>query len=433
MKYTNFIKYLLASIPLLSFWGCESEDLPNSGQGELVPVTIRLTTTAPNDVQTRANEHTAELVNNDYTISSLNVYITDGSSTTTLTESDFTFTGENEQDYKGTSNSTVELVKGKTYTVYALANTTPDINYQTNSPVDAIAMVNSTTNPNTVPMSAQTTWRIDGGIETIELVRMVAQMRVSIVQDDNKSGTNARTFTISDFKITNLLPATTNLYRSTKGSVTLPDNVGTLADWTQSDFTIGNTMNFYLHETNGEFTVSLHDGTRIRSNTFEREIPRNHILPLIIHLSDYYLEFPNSTYQHGPIGVIKNPIDIGNYTMELPSGASAVNLNIQLKDADGKAINATWEYTLTQEETLPDLNLGVLEPDGNGVLSILSNYDFPAGLTGTITLELTATFADDKGNAQTQKFTVTIRVNKITDEDLTRSASNEAEPIIVEL
>ena len=433
MKYTNFIKCLLASIPLLSFWGCESEDLPNSGQGELVPVTIRLTTTAPDDVQTRANEHTAELVNNDYTISSLNVYITDGRSTTTLTESDFTFTGENEQDYKGTSNSTVELVRGKTYTVYALANTTPDINCQTNSPVDAIAMVNSTTNPNTVPMSAQTTWRIDGGIETIELVRMVAQMRVSIVQDDNNSGTNARTLTISDFKITNLLPATTNLYRSTKGSVTLPDNVGTLADWTQRNFTIGDVTNFYLHETKGEFTVSLHDGTRTRSNTFEREIPRNHILPLIIHLSDYRLDFTGSTYQHGPIGVIKNPIDIGGYTIELPSGASAVNLNIQLKNADGKTIDATWEYTLTQEETLPDLNLGVLEPDEDGVLSILSDYNFPAGLTGTIKLELTAAFTDDEGVAQTQKFTVTIQVKKIADEDLTRSASNEAEPIIVEL
>lgn len=432
MKYTNFIKCLLASIPLLSFWGCESEDLPNSGQGELVPVTIRLTTTAPDDVQTRANEHTAELVNNDYTISSLNVYITDGSSTTTLNYDDFTFTEPESEETVRTA--TVELVRGKTYTVYALANTTDITDYQTNSPVNAIAMVNSTTNPNTVPMSAQTTWRIDGGTETIELVRMVAQMRVSIVQDDNKSGTNARAFTISDFKITNLLPATTNLYRSTKGSVTLPDNVGTLADWTQSDFTIGNTMNFYLHETNGEFTVSLNDGTRIRSNTFEREIPRNHILPLIIHLSDYYLEFPNSTYQHGPIGVIKNPIDIGNYTMELPSGASAVNLNIQLKNADGNTIkDATWEYALTQGGTLPKLDLGKLSPNADGVLSILSDYNFPAGLTGTIKLELTAAFTDDEGVAQTQKFTVTIQVKKIADEDLTRSASNEAEPIIVEL
>ena len=435
MKYTNFIKCLLASIPLLSFWGCESEDLPNSGQGELVPVTIRLTTTAPDDVQTRANEHTAELVKNDYTISSLNVYITDGSSTTTLTESDFTFTGENEQDYKGTSNSTVELVRGRTYTVYALANTTPDINYQTNSPVDAIAMVNSTTNPNTVPMSAQTTWKIDGGTETIELVRMVAQMQVSIVQDDNNSGTNARTFTISDFKITNLLPATTNLYRSTKGSVTLPDNVGTLADWTQSNFTIGNVTNFYLHETEGRFTVSLNDGTRTRSNTFERDIPRNRILPLIIHLSEYRLAFPSSTYQHGPIGVIKNP-KIGNYTIELPSGASAVNLNIQLMNADENAIkNATWECTSAQEGTLPKLNLGEgdLKPDEDGVLSILSDYDFPAGLTRTITLELTAAFTDDEGVAQTQKFTVTIQVSPITNGDITRSASNEAEPIIVEL
>lgn len=430
MKYTNFIKCLLASIPLLSFWGCESEDLPNSGQGELVPVTIRLTTTAPDDVQTRANEHTAELVNNDYTISSLNVYITDGSSTTTLNYDDFTFTEPESEETVRTA--TVELVRDKTYTVYALANTTDITDYRTNSPVNAIPMVNSTNN--TVPMSAQTTWTIDGGIETIELVRMVAQMRVSIVQDDNKSGTNASTFTISDFKITDLLPATTNLYRSTKGSVTLPDNVGTLADWTQSDFTIGNTMNFYLHETNGKFTVSLHDGTRTRSNTFEREIPRNYILPLIIHLSDYRLDFTGSTYQHGPIGVIKNPIPINNYTIALPSGASAVNLNIQLMDADGDVIkDATWVHTLTQEGTLPKLDLEELSPNADGVLSILSDYDFPAGLTGTITLELTATFTDDKEVEQTQKFTVTIQVKKIADEDLTRSASNEAEPIIVEL
>lgn len=434
MKYTNFIKCLLASIPLLSFWGCESEDLPNSGQGELVPVTIRLTTSAPDDVQTRANEHTAELVNNDYTISSLNVYITDGSSTTTLNYDDFTFSGSDEGSYQGTSNSTVELVRGRTYTVYALANTTPDINYQTNSPVDAIAMVNSTTNPNTVPMSAQTTWKIDGGTETIELVRMVAQMQVSIVQDDNNSGTNARTFTISDFKITNLLPATTNLYRERYGSVELPTSV-TRNDWTWSNPNIGieNGTAFYLHETNGEFTVSLYDGTRTRSNTFKREIPRNHILPLIIHLSDYHLEFPNSTYQHGPIGVIKNPIDIGGYTIALPSGASAVNLNIQLKNADGEAIkDATWECT-AQKGTLPKLDLEELSPDEDGVLSILSDYDFPAGLTGTMKLELTAAFTDDKGVAQTQKFTVTIRVSPITNDDLTRSASNEAEPIIVEL
>lgn len=430
MKYTNFIKCLLASIPLLSFWGCESEDLPNSGQGELVPVTIRLTTSAPDDVQTRANEHTAELVNNDYTISSLNVYITDGSSTTTLDYDDFTFTEPESKETVRTA--TVELVRGRTYTVYALANTTDITDYQTNSPVNAIAMINSTTNPNTVPMSAQTTWTIDGGTVTIELVRMVAQMQVSIVQDDNNSGTNARTFT--NFKITDLLPATTNLYRERYGYVELPTSV-TRNDWTWSNPNIGkeNGTAFYLHETEGTFTVSLNDGTRIRSNTFSTEIPRNYILPLIIHLSDYRLDFTGSTYQHGPIGVIKNPIPINNYTIALPSGASAVNLKIQLMDADGKAINATWECTSAQEETLPDLNLGVLEPDEDGVLSILSDYDFPAGLTGTITLELTAAFTDDEGVAQTQKFTVTILVNKIADEDLTRSASNEAEPIIVEL
>lgn len=426
MKYTNFIKCLLASIPLLSFWGCESEDLPNSGQGELVPVTIRLTTSAPDDVQTRAN--TAGLVEDDYKISSLNVYITDGSSMTTLTESDFTFTEPESKETVRTA--TVELVKGKTYTVYALANTTPDINYQTNSPVDAIAMINSTTNPNTVPMSAQTTWRIDGDIE-IELVRMVAQMRVSIVQDDNNSGTNARTFTISDFKITNLLPATTNLYRERYGYVELPTSV-TRNDWTWSNPNIGkeNGTAFYLHETEGTFTVSLNDGTRIRSNTFSTEIPRNYILPLIIHLSDYRLDFTGSTYQHGPIGVIKNPIPINNYTIALPSGASAVTIKIGLKEAGGtvdKTIN--WDYNIAQDGDLPAL--GVIPSTDNGILTVLNNYNFPAGLTGTITLNLSTT-VNDGGTNKDLKFTVTINVKKIEEVD-TRSASNEAEPIIVEL
>ena len=422
MKYTNFIKCLLASIPLLSFWGCESEDLPNSGQGELVPVTIRLNTEG-SGLATRAG-NTADIIENDDAITSLDVYIMNG----TTVEKHLQW-----EDFSDNISGEFEIPTGNKH-IYAIANYSGlQGNPPANQAVNALEQISTT-----IPMSADTTWNISSsGTYTVELIRMVAKMMVSIVNDEEDNTSTNSTPSISNFKIEKLLPAQTMLYRNSRNgsslpNITLPEDVA-MNDWTWENLTIGKTSTeLYLHETEGTFTVSLNDGTRIRSNTFSTEIPRNYILPLIIHLSDYRLDFSGSTYQHGPIGVIKNP-EIDDYTIALPSGASAVNLNIQLKDADGKTIDATWEYTLTQEETLPDLNLGVLEPDGNGVLSILSNYDFPAGLTGTITLELTATFADDKGNAQTQKFTVTIRVNKITDEDLTRSASNEAEPIIVEL
>ncbi len=424
MKYTNFIKCLLASIPLLSFWGCESEDLPNSGQGELVPVTIRLNTEG-SGLATRAG-NTADIIENDDAITSLDVYIMNG----TTVEKHLQW-----EDFSDNISGEFEIPTGNKH-IYAIANYSGlQGNPPANQAVNALEQISTT-----IPMSADTTWNISSsGTYTVELIRMVAKMMVSIVNDEeDNTSTNSTPF-ISNFKIEKLLPAQTMLYRNSRNgsslpNITLPESV-TRNDWTWSNPNIGkeNGTAFYLHETEGTFTVSLNDGTRIRSNTFSTEIPRNYILPLIIHLSDYRLDFTGSTYQHGPIGVIKNPIDIGGYTIELPSGASAVNLKIQLMDADGKAINATWECTSAQEETLPDLNLGVLEPDEDGVLSILSDYNFPAGLTGTIKLELTAAFTDDEGVAQTQKFTVTIQVKKIADEDLTRSASNEAEPIIVEL
>lgn len=425
MKYTNFIKCLLASIPLLSFWGCESEDLPNSGQGELVPVTIRLNTEG-SGLATRAG-NTADIIENDDAITSLDVYIMNG----TTVEKHLQW-----EDFSDNISGEFEIPTGNKH-IYAIANYSGlQGNPPANQAVNALEQISTT-----IPMSADTTWNISSsGTYTVELIRMVAKMMVSIVNDEeDNTSTNSTPF-ISNFKIEKLLPAQTMLYRNSRNgsslpNITLPESV-TRNDWTWSNPNIGkeNGTAFYLHETEGTFTVSLNDGTRIRSNTFSTEIPRNYILPLIIHLSDYRLDFTGSTYQHGPIGVIKNPIPINNYTIALPSGASAVNLKIQLMNADGNAIkNATWEYQLTQKGTLPKLDLKELSPNAEGVLSILSDYDFPAGLTGTITLELTAAFTDDKGNAQTQKFTVTIQVNKIADEDLTRSASNEAEPIIVEL
>ncbi len=429
MKHTYHILYLLAFVPLLAFWGCESDDMPGSGQGELVPVTVRLTTSAPEEIQTRA-DNTASLVEDDYKVSTLKIYITDGSSTITLNQDNFTFDGTDETSYEGTSKKTIQLINGKTYQVYALANTTEDIDYDSNPFVNAISMVNAT--DKTVPMSAKTEWTIDGSTETVTLTRMVAQMKVSIVMGDGDGAeTTATTSTISDFKIEKLLPSQTSLYAA-EGSFSLPANIGDLTDWSWQDAKVGeeNTTSFYLHETSGTFTVSLNDGTRTRSNTFTRTVQRNQILPLVIHLSDYRLDFNGSSYQHGPIGVIKNPL-ISGYTIELPEGASAVNLKVALKNADNVAIaGVDWSYELTQTGTLTKLELGELSADENDILTILDNYNFSAGLTGTITLELKATFTDS-GKTKTQLFPITINVVSI--EEATTRANAPTRPIVVEL
>lgn len=420
MKYTNFIKCLLASIPLLSFWGCESEDLPNSGQGELVPVTIRLNTEG-SGLATRAG-NTADIIENDDAITSLDVYIMNG----TTVEKHLQW-----EDFSDNISGEFEIPTGNKH-IYAIANYSGlQGNPPANQAVNALEQISTT-----IPMSADTTWNISSsGTYTVELIRMVAKMMVSIVNDEEDNTSTNSTPSISNFKIEKLLPAQTMLYRNSRNgsslpNITLPEDVA-MNDWTWENLTIGKTSTeFYLHETEGTFTVSLNDGTRIRSNTFSTEIPRNYILPLIIHLSDYRLDFTGSTYQHGPIGVIKNPIPINNYTIALPSGASAVTIKIGLKEAGGtvdKTIN--WDYNIAQDGDLPAL--GVIPSTDNGILTVLNNYNFPAGLTGTITLNLSTT-VNDGGTNKDLKFTVTINVKKIEEVD-TRSASNEAEPIIVEL
>ena len=421
MKYTNFIKCLLASIPLLSFWGCESEDLPNSGQGELVPVTIRLNTEG-SGLATRAG-NTADIIENDDAITSLDVYIMNG----TTVEKHLQW-----EDFSNNISGEFEIPTGNKQ-IYAIANY-PGLqgNPPANQAVNAFAQISTT-----IPMSADTTWNISSsGTYTVELIRMVAKMMVSIVNDEEDNTSTNSTPSIPNFKIEKLLPAQTMLYRNSRNgsslpNITLPESV-TRNDWTWSNPNIGkeNGTAFYLHETEGTFTVSLNDGTRIRSNTFSTEIPRNYILPLIIHLSDYRLDFTGSTYQHGPIGVIKDPIPINNYTIALPSGASAVTIKIGLKEAGGTVDNTiNWDYNIAQDGDLPAL--GVTPSTDNGILTVLNNYNFPAGLTGTITLNLSTT-VNDGGTNKDLKFTVTINVKKIEEVD-TRSASSEAQPIIIEL
>ena len=416
MKYNKYIKGLLVLLPLLGWWGCESDDMPGSEQGELVPVTIRLTASAPETTQTRGA--TAELVDADYKVESLKVYITDGSNTIPLSQDDFTFEGEGES-YKGTSTETVELIKGKTYQVYAIANA-EITDYATNLSVDAISMVNE--NNATVPMSAKTEWTIEGeGTKSIKLVRMVAQMQVSIKNEANKE--------IKSLTIAGLCPSQTNLYRKGYKEVEMPTDA-TYEDWTSSsNFT--NIPNFYLHESaEKEFEIKLEvEGeAEARTGSFTRAIPRNCILPLIIQLTDGLSFGIAGTYQYAPIGVlpiVKNINPNGGYEVELPEGASNINIIVQLR-SDGQEVTSGDVKWNEPSESIPYFTIE--ENDEGGTLSITSKA-IPAIPAEGITIPLSATY-----NSQSCKRNLTIKARELDDSDTrTCSASTEAQPIIIEL
>ena len=109
MKRQFSIYGALAAFTL--FWGmltgCEADDTPGgSSSGEVVPVTISLQMDAVDQLTKAVNENA---------INTLDVYIVQGNQTIHLTESDFDHTS-----WKSTS--TVELVDGQTYQIYAIAN-----------------------------------------------------------------------------------------------------------------------------------------------------------------------------------------------------------------------------------------------------------------------------------------------------------------------
>lgn len=444
MKYKNYIK-LAALLPLLALFGCEAEETPGTESQETVPVTIRLGL-ENEGLSTRADgEHHTDAINEESKINSLDIYILNEDDEVEA-QLDLATDFSNNQE----SSATVQLTTGRKQ-IYAIANLPIEPDelelgaIRTNPSVDAISVI--TEEHQYIPMSADTTWNVTTGLSTytVNLIRMVAKMQVSIIDErestiQNRANEGETNHTLT---IESLLPHETNLFREAHGEIKLPDEISFNAwDWDVIEYTTyeeelhAHSGHFYLHESRPNetdvFNLILKDGEKERKGSFSAEIYRNHYFPLYIYLTDYRLDFSGSSYQHGPIGVIKNPT-IDGYDIELPEGASAVNLKFKLVNADGTTMNATWTYTLEQEGTLPTLELEEpLTPDENGVLTVLDNYNFPAGLRGIITLTLTATFTDE-GETKTQQFPVTINVRPIQDGDATRSATPEPHPIIVEL
>ena len=460
--YILFIAGLASFLLTAGLTGCTAETAGASGipANKPVPVVITLATekTTVHDTKSASGPF-APTISSDDQIHTLDIYILNDKGEVEAHADEADFTTATNDGNKGTFSSTLELLPGEK-TVYAFANCEGDAfadlalssgwttgvpeAVSNNTALDAVSGINTT---NGIPMSAYTTWRVTEAADaaySVKLVRMVAQMEITI-EDERGEQTNK----ITSLTIGKLLPATTRPFRTATGKDDLPGNATTPApsDWTWTR-PAGNTAPpsidpFYLHETTGtfdEFDVSMgvEGETAPRTTTLHRAIPRNRIYPLTIHLCDYALDITGS-YLLAAIGTVAVETEIGNgYTIELPEGCSDVKINIQLKEnGKPKQSNVTWSCT-----TLP----AYLQSNSSGANATLelTSAAVPAivggGQAGE-TVTVTAEFTSAKGQSLTRTFPLTFRIIPLTDDAPTkagrpsRSASprEETQPIVIEL
>lgn len=411
MKRQFSIYGALAAFAL--FWGmltgCEADDTPDgSSSGEVVPVTISLQMDEVDQLTKAVDENT---------INTLDVYIYNDNGTTVekhLTKTDFP-----------NNVATVDLTTGQK-TIRAVANAGE--NYT--SPFDACTWI---TNISEIPMSTteDTTWTVSSSqsVYEVRLNRMVAKMNVKIVDERaNKEGD------VSAVTISGLKAGTTNLYREGYGEVSLPDKV-TKSAWSPSAIqsVLGaDGETFYLHENSGTFPISVTVGTDVRTGNLEAKIPRNHIFPLVIHLTDYSLNI-DVEYQLAAIGTLpvtkKLPVtkNLNTYSFELPEGCT-FDVEITPKKGEGNWENASWTVGVP-ENTNTSIVLNDPWTEAINNTSIVDSYTFSGKVSAihpgdsykcTIPISLT-----DGGKEY--NFTIEMSTRPLKDGDSTRSYSVSAE------
>lgn len=325
MKRQFSIYGALAAIAL--FWGmltgCEADDTPGgSSSGEVVPVTISL--------QMDEVDQLTKAVDED-AINTLDVYIYNGSTVEKhLTKDNF---GDDLQ-------AETTLSEGQK-TIYAIANAgdSYEETAPANTAVNAFSWLDVQSDAY-MPMSTteDTTWMVSSSQSEykVRLNRMVAKMNVKIVDERADKAEE-----VGDITIAKLLLTQTPLYRSEYGVVALP---GDGDDWT------GNSMNdneyFYLHENSGTFPVSVKVGNDTREGSFTKTIPRNHIFPLVIHLTDYSLQI-DITYHLEAIGTITEHQSASyNNEVLLPEGCTyEITVTPKKNMTGGWNDGATWTWT----------------------------------------------------------------------------------------
>ena len=165
------------------------------------------------------------------------------------------------------------------------------------------------------------------------------------------------------------------------------------------------------------FNLTLNDEEKERTGSFSAHIYRNHLFPLVIHLTDYALSI-DAEYEYAPIGVypIKETLsEYSAYELEIPEGSSNIEIKVSLKvNGEIETEGVSWNE---EDVVIPYFKSSV----SNGVLTLTCEA-FPALPSGPYTI--TATY---KG--KDIPFQLTFR--KLTDEDT--KSSQATQPIIIEL
>ena len=454
MRVQKTIGWLLALTPLLALFSCESDDMPDSQQGERVPVTIRLgvegsglATRAADDVHhTTALEEEAESA-----INSLDIFILDGNGNL---EKQLDLSTDFNSDASNTA--TVELTTGSK-TVYAIANLPEDIEeleldaIQSNNPLDVIREGHEY-----IPMSADTTWNVTSSQTTyeVDLIRMVAKMDVTIIDERAASpvtrAEGSHTLTIKEF-----LPHTTNLFREAHGIIELPEKID-FADFTWENIKYEDSKahhdHFYLHESKlrekAVFELTLHDGEKERNGSFSAELYRNHYFPLVIHLTDYNMSFEITT-NLAAIGTVQvTKTNTSEYTFDLPEGCTfSMKATLNRNMSGSWASDATWDWDVTNSiDEILVFDTGTTWPDNAQIPSGTGETNPTFTFSGTVSAVTTdgkcniAVTMKDGDAEQTFNIVIGVRAlgngelgNQPSTSALTRSTSPEAQPIIIEL
>lgn len=408
MKRQFSIYGALAAFTL--FWGmltgCEADDTPGgSSSGEVVPVTISL--------QMDAVDQLTKAVDED-AINTLDVYIYNGSTVEKhLTKDNF---GDDLQ-------AETELTVGQK-TIRAVANAGE--NYT--SSFDACTWI---TTYNEMPMSTtkDTTWMVSSSqLEyEVRLNRMVAKMNVKIV-DERADQTNA----VGNITIENLLLAQTPLYRSEYGVVASP---GEGNDW--NGVGMKDVEYFYLHENSGTFPISVKVGENFRTGNLEAKIPRNHIFPLVIHLTDYSLDI-DVEYQLAAIGTLPVTKKLNTYSFELPEGCTyKVTVKPDKKTGEDWATDANWTWTVPANFGSGNLKVDQTPSWPNGAL-ITNTDDNAVFFSGSV---VSVPMVEEykipivlKDGEVTMKFDLVIKTRPLKDNDTkSYSVSAETEAVHIDL
>lgn len=443
---------------LLLSTGCSNESEDRHGYDtKPVPVTVSLSAESLPGTSTKSN--TAEVITPDDRINTLDLYIINSNNQIEkhLTKADFTL---NEASNGGTTSATIELMPGVKQ-VYAFSNCGNDafasLGLETEWTVvpptvlnnECFVITEAINKENGIPLSAQTNWEINSNTSNyqVTLVRMVGKMSVRLIDERKASESGTNNAAITSLRIEDLLPNKTHLFRTSKGAVTLPTDVTKKVWSVENPQTVATTEAetpylFYLHETQGSFTVKLQiagetDGDKDlpRLAVLDRVIPRNHYFPLNIYLRDFTLDI-EGTYEYAPIGVlpIQKEIAPTGYEITLPEGSSNIQLKVRLKEGTETILHkdVNWEENkITSnipgfEKTIADANAPEVEQDA----LLLSIPALPAEASTSQTIHIQLEHANRE-----LEFTLTLKTRALEGDDLTRAGftGSDQDVITIEL